>query len=150
MNYYLNIALTPRKATADGRLPQIDAQLKIKAKTMETACESAKRFLETFAEELRAWDNEKIRSVSSSKPVRFKLPDDGKIVEVVRMRREDANVIEAFCMSLVEAGAAEIFADGEDGRHYFRPLREPTEKELAEARRCGGNAIPIGSRPDLH
>jgi hypothetical protein len=149
MKHYLNITLTSRVATADGRLPQVDVTIKIKAKDEKTVIDSATRFVETFAEELRAWSDEKVRSVRS-KPVRFKLPDDGKIVEVVEMRREDANVIEAFCMSLVEAGAAEIFADGEDGRHYFRPLRDPTEKELAEAQRCGGNAIPIGSRPNVH
>jgi hypothetical protein len=149
MNYHFDMTLTPRRATADGRLPQVEVTIKIKAKTAETAVEHAKRFVETFAEELHAWSNEKIRSVRS-RPVRFKLPDDGKIVEVVRMRREDANVIEAYCMSLVSAGAAEIVGDGPDGRHLFSQIREPTEDEVAAARQCGEDALPIGSRPNVH
>jgi hypothetical protein len=149
MNYYLNIVLTPRVATADGRLPQVEVEIKVKAKYEKTAVESVKRFVETFANELRAWDDDKIRSVRS-RPLRFKLPDDGKIVEVVRMRREDANVIEAIGMSLVSAGAAEIVAEGADGRHLFSQIREPTEEEVAAARQCGEDAHPIGSRPNVH
>jgi hypothetical protein len=43
MNYYFDVVLTPHVATADGRLPQVEVEIKVKAKDEKTAVESVKR-----------------------------------------------------------------------------------------------------------